>query len=130
MVCRTRNVPYESLCLNDGEDILPFRELFLSYMTAGKLEIDGVFCSTDLLAWRVQNILLDIGKRVPEDVQIIGYDGIRRFGGESLYCSTIIQPVQKIAETSVELLLDKEGPNPPSLICLPVTYAPGGTTKE
>ena len=69
-----------------------FREFFLSHMTAGKLEIDGVFCSTDLLAWRIQNILAKLDLRVPEDVQLIGFDGIRRFGGQALYCSTIIQP--------------------------------------
>lgn len=130
MVCRSRHVPYEIIRLNDGDDFSPFRELFLSHMKAGKTEIDGVFCSTDLLAWRVQNILKEIGLGVPEDVQIIGYDGIRRFGGGELYCSTIVQPIQKIAETSVDLLLAKDRANVPSLVCLPVTYAPGGTTRE
>ena len=64
--------------------------------------------STDLLAWRIQNILAELGLRVPEDVQIIGFDGIRRFGGEELYCSTIIQPAEKMAETCVDLLLAKD----------------------
>ena len=75
-------------------------------------------------------MLSELGFRVPEDVQIIGFDGIRRFGRESLYCSTIVQPVAKIAETSVDLLLTKDRSNIPALVCLPVSYAPGGTTKE
>ena len=68
--------------------------------------------------------------RVPEDVQLIGFDGIQRFGGEELYCSTIVQPVQKMAETAVDLLLTKDRSNAPALVLLPVSYAPGGTTKE
>lgn len=75
-------------------------------------------------------MLAELGLRVPEDVQIIGFDGIRRFGAEELYCSTIVQPVRKIAETSVDLLLAPDRSKTPALVCLPVSYAPGGTTRE
>ena len=63
-------------------------------------------------------------------MQIIGFDGVRQFGTGALYCSTILQPVRKIAETCVELLLTKDRSNIPALVCLPVRYAPGGTTRE
>ena len=130
-VCRARQIPCEILRRNDGEDGPEvFREFFLSHMAGGTLDIDGIFCSTDLLAWRTQNLLAELGIRVPEDVQLIGFDGIRRFGGEGLYCSTIVQPAQKIAETCVDLLLTKDRSNIPALVCLPVSYAPGGTTRE
>lgn len=130
-VCRTRKIAYDVLRRNDGEDGAEvFREFFLSHMTDGALDIDGIFCSTDLLACRIQSILNEMGVRVPEDVQIIGFDGIRRFGTEGLYCSTIIQPIQRIAETCVDLLLTKDRSNIPALVCLPVSYAPGGTTRE
>ena len=130
MVCRTRNVHYGAIRLRDGESLEPFREFFQAHMSGGKIDVDGIFCSTDLLAWRVRGILQELGLRAPEDVQIIGFDGIRRFGSESLYCSTIVQPVQKIAETSVDLLLEPDRSKVPSLVCLPVSYAPGGTTRE
>ncbi len=128
--CRAQQVPYETLRLNDGDDWELFREFFRSHIRDGRLEIDGIFCSTDLVAWKMQHILEEMGFRVPEDVQIIGFDGIRRFGDEALYCSTIVQPVQKIAETAVDLLLTKDRTNIPALVCLPVSYAPGGTTRE
>ena len=66
---------------------------------------------------------------MPEDVQVIGYDGLRAFGDQDYYCSTIIQPVEAMAETCVELVLGETNPNTPSLLCLPVRYAYGGTTK-
>ena len=99
-------------------------------MAAGRLDIDGIFCSTDLLAWQVQGMLSELGVRVPEDVQIIGFDGVRHFDQDKLYCSTIVQPTQKLAETAVDLLLAKDRSNIPALVCLPVSYAPGGTTRE
>ena len=130
MACRARQVPYDVLRINDEDDFLRFRDFLLDHRQGDKLDIDGIFCSTDLLAWKIQCMLEEMGLRVPEDVQIIGFDGIRRFGGESFYCSTIVQPVQKIAETAVDLLLAKDRANIPALVCLPVSYASGGTTKE
>lgn len=128
--CRARGVLCDSLRLTDGQDMELFRDFFRTRMEDGHLNIDGIFCSTDLLAWRIQCMLQELGVRVPEDVQIIGFDGIRRFGAEELYCSTIVQPIQKLAETAVDLLLTKDRSNIPALVFLPVTYAPGGTTRE
>ena len=128
--CQARGVPCDSLRLTDGEDMELFRDFLRAHMEEGRLNIDGIFCSTDLLAWRIQCMLQEMDVRVPEDVQIIGFDGIRRFGGEELYCSTIVQPIQKLAETAVDLLLTKDRSNIPALVFLPVAYAPGGTTRE
>ena len=130
MACRARQIPYDALRLNDGDDFQRFRDFLLAHRQGDGLDIDGIFCSTDLLAWKIQCLLEELGLRIPEDVQIIGFDGIRRFGGEALYCSTIVQPVAKMAETCVDLLLTQDRSNIPALVCLPVSYAPGGTTRE
>ena len=122
--------PDNPLRLNGDGTTENFVEFFLSHSTGGKLDIDGIFCSTDFLAERIRKILADLNIRVPEDVQIIGFDGIRQFGTGRLFCSTIIQPVEKLAETCVELLLASDRSNTPSLVCLPGVYAPGGTTLE
>ena len=129
-LCRARQVPYEMLRLDDGAEEAQFRGFFSAHMTGGKLDIDGIFCSTDLLACRIRGLLEELGLRVPEDVQLIGFDGIRRFETGAPVCSTIVQPVQKIAETCVDLLLAKDRSNIPALVCLPVSYLPGGTTRE
>ena len=71
-----------------------------------------------------------MGQRVPEDVQVIGFDGIRYFGNEDYICSTIVQPVQEIAEMCVELLVRESFSGKPPLVCLPVTYAYGGTARD
>ena len=74
--------------------------------------------------------LKDRRVRVPEDVQLIGFDGTRQFFTEDYFCSTIVQPVRQMAATAVDILLSEDRPHTPALICLPGTYAPGGTTQE
>lgn len=129
--CRSSRVPVETCWLSGKEESVElFRDFFRKHMKDGKLEIDGIGCSTDLLAYQVMRILEEMGVRVPEDVQIIGYDGIRKFGCEDRYCSTIVQPAERMAEACVELLLESDRDKLPSLVCLPVSYAAGDTTRE
>lgn len=129
-VFRQRKIECASLRLCDEEGYAPFRDFLSVHMDQGRLAFDGIFCVTDALAVRIRAMLSELGLRVPEDVQLIGFDGIRRFAQEGFHCSTIVQPIDRIAETSVELLLREDRSNLPSLVCLPVAYAPGGTTKE
>jgi len=42
-------------------------------------EVDGIFCISDTVAARVIKTLENSGRRVPEDVKVIGYDGGRSF---------------------------------------------------
>lgn len=128
--CLARNLPYEMLILEDGESFEKFDTFLASHMDQGKLSFDGIFCVTDKVACYIVNVLKRLHLRVPEDVQVIGFDGIRQFGDSEYTCSTIVQSVPEIAQTCVELLLQESAAARPQLICLPVTYAYGGTTRE
>lgn len=107
------------------DDLLPFVE---SHLNPAGFEYDGIFCSNDDLACKVWTILKAHHVPVPEAVQIIGFDGIRHFEDRDLMCSTIVQPVKEIADKAVELVLDEQAQ--PMLVCLPVKYQAGGTTRE
>lgn len=100
--------------------------------SSGSLTFDGVFSNTDSHACLMHQILTDLHYRVPEDIQIIGFDGIRQFGDPAgkLFVSSMCQPVKELAETCVELVLAQERSTLPSLTLLPVRYQPGGTTKD
>lgn len=124
------NVPCDVFSMNEFSSMQVFRDYFEAHMRDGKLQYDGIFCCTDYLALQIRSILENMGIRVPEDVQLIGFDGVRRFDNEQYYCSTIVQPAERIAETCVDMLLRDDRSNIPSLICLPVTYGFGGTTRE
>lgn len=128
--CLSRGLSYEMKILNDGEPFEEFTQFLSEHMQDGKLSFDGIFCVTDRLAYLMIKTLRQLNLRVPEDVQVIGFDGVRLFQGEDYVCSTIVQPIPEIAEMSVSLLLQENMSVKPPLVCLPVTYASGGTTRE
>lgn len=128
--CLSRSLTYEMKILNDGEPYEEFETFLKSHMENGKLSFDGIFCVTDSLAYSILQTLRKLNQKVPEDVQVIGFDGTRRFGDMDYVCSTIVQPVPDIAEMCVELLLQDTMSVKPPLVCLPVSYAYGRTTAE
>ena len=128
--CMELGLPYECMLLEDGAPYSAFEQFLSANMVDGRLTFDGLFCGTDRLAYDIVKLLHKLGQRVPEDVQVIGFDGIRMFGDMDYICSTIVQPVQDIAETCVSMVLSQDFHGLPSLICLPVTYADGGTTRR
>ena len=92
---------------------------------------DVLFCSNDYYAGRMVALLIAAGIRVPEDIMVVGYDGLSICDFCAVPLSTVIQPVQKRAEKAVELLLEriKTGNNSPSPagIRLPSYYYPSAS---
>lgn len=128
--CLVRGLSFSEKILQDDEPLSEFEDFLKEHLSNGKLEFDGLFCVTDYIAYEVIKILQKMNLRVPEDVQVIGFDGVRAFGDGDYFCSTIVQPAQDIAEMCVELLLQENMSTKPPLVCLPVSYAYGGTTRE
>jgi LacI family transcriptional regulator len=91
---------------------------------------DGVFANTDLLAAKYIKKAKERGLRTPEDVKVIGYDGIQDNDLFHPILSTIRQPVEEMGRTSVNLLLRKiEGEElEKEIYRIPVMYREGETT--
>ena len=68
-------------------------------------EFTALFAMSDVIAFGAIRALVSAGLRVPEDVSVIGFDGITM----SRYCvpvmTTIVQPSEQIALQSIELLV-------------------------
>jgi DNA-binding LacI/PurR family transcriptional regulator len=90
---------------------------------------DGLFCCTDTIALGAIHGLLEQGFNIPDDVQVIGFDGISL--GEFIYppLSTIRQDIENFGETIGRNIL-KMLYNKPSQahIVLPTTFIKRGTT--
>ena len=131
MVCREENVPCHSIRVRDEDGIGKIFNWLDNYIKEGKPTFDGIFCSTDLMADAVIRKLREKGIRVPEDVQVIGYDGICQLSNpDRPVCSTIVQPTNRIAEMAVDVLLSENRSTLPLLTCLPVSFREGGTTMR
>lgn len=69
-------------------------------------EVSAVFAMADVLAIGVISAIHDRGLRVPEDISVVGFDGLQ-IG--DYYCpklTTIEQGVDQMAKRSVEMLID------------------------
>ena len=75
--CVEAGLPFEVMALEDGQPLSEFERFLDSRMEDGKLLFDGLFIGTDSLAWHIIRKLRERHIRVPEDVQVIGFDGIR-----------------------------------------------------
>jgi len=93
-------------------------------------DVDGIFAITDMFAAKYIERAGRQGIRVPEDVKVIGYDGIQDHPYFHPILSTIRQPVEEMARTTIRLLfkkidgetLDRE------VYRLPVVFRQGETT--
>ncbi|WP_098445762.1 LacI family DNA-binding transcriptional regulator [Bacillus sp. es.036] len=93
-------------------------------------DVDGFFAMNDKWAKVLLRSLKNVGRRVPEDVQVIGFDGVTSSKEDELTFSTIIQPVAEMAEKAVEVLINliKEQPVEKKNV-LPVTFFDGNSTN-
>ena len=69
-------------------------------------DITAVFAMSDVMAIGAIRAINDSGKKVPEDISVVGFDGLEL--AEYLYpkLTTIRQNRERIAQRSVEILLD------------------------
>lgn len=73
---------------------------------AEKPDTTAVFTMSDIVAMGVIRALQDMGKRVPEDVSVFGFDGTEMGKYFIPRLSTVEQPVEELAEQSVLVLTD------------------------
>lgn len=69
---------------------------------------DAIICANDMMAFGCMDQLrYGYHLRVPEDVSVVGFDGVRAANWSSFNLVTIQQPVDSMAEAAVEMLLDR-----------------------
>ncbi len=70
-------------------------------------EADGIIACNDIVAISAYKVLHKRGIKVPEQVQIIGYDNIKLSELITPELTTIAQPIEQIGMTAVELIVNK-----------------------
>ena len=93
-------------------------------------DTDGIFCSSDLLAAYVQRVLLEMGRRIPEDVQLIGFNSNPFALRLSPALTSIRQPVPEMCEMAVQCLVKQiHGSHVQADMIFPVTLDRRESTK-
>lgn len=134
-VCRERNIPCSSLQIPEKFEAEPEQEQYLEkgfiQFRNGGDSFDGIFTSGDMLAANAIHVLHKMKKRVPEDVQIIGFDDTLASRITTPAISTIRQPAREMAiRAAEEMVKTIEGEQADSSVVLPVTYIARETTRR
>lgn len=93
-------------------------------------ETDGIFASSDLIAAQAIQACSELGKKVPDDICIVGFDDVNLASLVTPALSTVRQPVWEMARMAVEAVINKrKGRVVPAQIVLPVTMIERNSTK-
>lgn len=79
----------------------------IKYFVSGGHQFDAIFAASDVLAMSAIHALRSIGKLVPRDVSIVGYDDVGQAAMSTPQLTTINQNISKGGEMMVEMLLRK-----------------------
>ncbi len=133
-MCREKKTAYEMLDSGDDTGAIDdgtIRNYLKERIIDGKASFDGIYTSTDSLALIVLDLLSHLHIRVPEDVQLIGHDGLRQMNRGPYLVSSIAQPIEEMARAAVNNLLKLIRKEPArEMTMLPVEFVEGGTTRK
>ena len=106
-----KGIPYRKELVRCVEEEIDHFSMENGYLTTKKLIESGekftaIFATADLLAIGACRALLEAGYRIPEDVSVAGFDGIELGKYYNPAITTMKQPVEEMAETTVKLLFD------------------------
>lgn len=69
-------------------------------------EITAIFCSNDAVAIGCYRAIYEAGKKVPEDISVIGFDGLPFTPSLTPALSTVSQPIFDIGFTAAKFIVD------------------------
>ncbi len=135
-VCRAAGVEHAVYYTEEAQfqsmDYTAFIRKIVADTVAGRPEgerVDGVFASSDVIAAEVLQACAQCGIRVPEDLQIVGFDDTEIALLTTPRLTTIHQPVEDMCRYTVSNILRRlEGETVPARTVLPVQLMVRGTT--
>lgn len=141
--CNKNNIEYNILSFMDynqvdtgfmmdsGPYLETVRDMIHKNIGNNGFNYDGIFTSSDHVAYVIKSELESAGYKVPEDVQIIGFDGIPVRGTGLPIVSSIRQAADEIAKTGIHMLLELiDTGHADSITNIPVEFVEGDTTRH
>ncbi|HIY19105.1 MAG TPA: substrate-binding domain-containing protein, partial [Candidatus Blautia avistercoris] len=68
-------------------------------------DVDGVVAANDMVAISLYKVLTKKGYRVPQDVQIIGFDNINLSWLFTPELTTVAQPIKEMGKTAARIII-------------------------
>ena len=83
-------------------------------------DLDAIFVCSDFMAIAIMQMLRDMGRRVPEDIAIVGYDGIQLSSHSAPALTTVKQQIYQSGRLLVQKLFNILDGKPETSLVLPV----------
>ncbi len=111
--------------IEHGQELEIMREFFRLFP-----EADGIFAGSDMLAIVAYYLAIQMGKKVPEELQIIGFDGVLDVWVLQPRLTVVQQNIPEMAKAAVGLLMKRiRGEETPAKIEIPASIIEGETAK-
>jgi DNA-binding LacI/PurR family transcriptional regulator len=92
-----------------GDFTMAGGEAAMAELLAKHPEVDGVFVASDVMAIGAIRALGQQGRRVPDDVAVVGFDDVREAEVTSPALTTVRQPLAELGRTMTQVLLARIG---------------------
>lgn len=97
-------------------------------LLAARPDLDAVFAATDTMAEGVYRALAEHGRRIPDDVAVVGFDGMPGAAALDPVLTTVVQPVADLGRNAVRLLAaERDVHAEPELVVLGTELRVGGS---
>lgn len=101
----------------------------MNALLAADPDVDAVFAASDLTAIGAMRAIEHSGRRVPDDIAVIGFDDLREAALTSPPLTTVRQPIAELGQTMAGLLVRRiAGDAPERATVLPVELVERRTT--
>lgn len=127
-VCKEHNIKpqYIESSYEYSGGIVHSRELLEKFP-----KVDGILAVSDMVALSLYRVLHETGRRVPDDIMIVGYDNLEISSLMTPSLTTVAQPMEEIGRMSAKIIIDMVENNKLEQheVILPVSLKMRETTK-
>lgn len=74
-------------------------------LLATGVPFDAIFCMNDRMAFGVLDTLYEHGIRVPDDVALVGFDGVEESRYKTPPLTTVLQPLDELGSAALDMLI-------------------------
>lgn len=119
--CSEQGVQGQVVCVNKKEYNEFYDEDHILERLQGNPGIDGIFATSDVMAAQILRVCAKLGKRIPGDISLVGFNDVNIARLTHPALTTIHQPVEEMCEYAVDMIIKKANKETiPSKVVLPV----------
>ncbi|HZC71760.1 MAG TPA: LacI family DNA-binding transcriptional regulator [Jatrophihabitans sp.] len=99
--------PFRTSLCAEGDFTIRGGAAAMTALLAAEPDLDAVFAASDLMAVGAMRVLAEHGRRIPDDVAVVGFDDVREAQLAAPALTTVRQPVDELGRTMTRVLLGR-----------------------